>query len=150
MKGKKSITYKILSHMRNHLWLLVPSFLGKLPNFPNKNFIFFLCCCCFDGRLPPSSMFSVKDTPIIWSKLSPPFIFESTSSLKHSCSTSLSGKNSFSSLSYVLNSISTESSPFPYSHLQSEKYTTKITLLFIVYNFNRIIFILFNQEFLEI
>ena len=120
------------------LWLLVPSF---------------LCCHCFDGGLPPSSMFSVKDTPIILSKLSPPFIFESTSSLKHSCSTSLSGKNSLSStlqLSYILNSTSTESSPFPYSHLPSEKYTTKITLLFNLYNNNRIIFLLYNQEFLEI
>ena len=67
--------------------------------------------------------------------------------------TQLPGKISFSStlhLSYILNSTSTESPPFPYSHLQSEKYTTKITLLFIVYNFNRIIFLLFNQEFLEI
>ena len=84
-----------------YLWLLVPSFLSRLPNFPSKGFFYFLWCCCY-----------------ILSKLSPPNNFESTSSSKHSSSSSLSGKKNFFSnlqLSYILNSPSTECSSL--SHL---------------------------------
>ena len=97
-----------------YLWLLVTIFLSRLPNFLSKGFSFW-CFCCFHCGLPPSSMSSVENTPFILLKLSPPSIFESTSSSMHSCSASVSSKNSFFSivlLSYILNLISTPSSSF--------------------------------------
>ena len=129
-----------------YLWLLVTIFLSKLPNFLSKGFSFW-CFCCFHGGLPPSSMSSVENTPFILLKLSPPSIFESTSSSMHSCSASVSSKNSFFSivlLSYILNLISTPSLHlFLWTHLPSEKKKKKNTatniLLFILYYFNRLI-----------
>ena len=107
-----------------YLWLLVTIFLSRLPNFLSKGFSFW-CFCCFHGGLPPSSMSSVENTPFILLKLSPPSIFESTSSSMHSCSASVSSKNSFFSivlLSYILNLISTPSLHlFLWTHLPSEK-----------------------------
>ena len=120
-----------------YLWLLVTIFLSRLPNFLSKGF-FFWCFCCFHCGLPPSSMSSVENTPFILLKLSPPSIFESTSSSTHSGSAYVSSKNSFFSivlLSYILNLISTPSLHlFLWTHLPSEKkkYSNKHFIIYFI------------------
>ena len=136
----------------------MPPFLNRLPNFPSKGFFYFLCCCCFDGnhcqylrQKYPIHLIKALTTFHIWVH----FLFKavqlffSVAKKKYTIYIYIYFL-SIMQLSYILNSTSTECSSLSYSHLPSAKYTTKITLLFILYNLNRIILLLYNQEFLQI
>ena len=116
-------------------WLLVPSFLSRLPNFPSKGLLLLLMVLLLH-------LIKALTTFHLWVH----FLFK-----VFQLFFSLRQKNFFSilQLSYILNSTSTECSSFS-SHLPSAKYTTKITLLFVLYILNRFILLLYNQEFLQI